>query len=112
MYRSFLLMIRRPPRATRTDTLCPYMTLFLSVPGEDRHLLRDWSLAILGALEPVLTPERGEAGNRAMVEFEAYLERHLEAWRAHMAAHADAGADGYGDVLTGDRKSPRLNSSH
>src|SRR3546814_21150020 len=36
-----------------------------------------------------------------MVEFEAYLERHLEAWRAHMAGHADAGADGYGDVLTG-----------
>lgn len=73
----------------------------LAVPGEDRHLLRDWSLAILGALEPVLTPERAEAGNRAMVEFEAYLERHLESWRAHMAAHADAGEDGYGDVLTG-----------
>src|SRR3546814_3295873 len=25
------LMIRRPPRATRTDTLCPYTTLFRSV---------------------------------------------------------------------------------
>src|SRR3546814_13635994 len=24
-------MIRRPPRATRTDTLCPYTTLFRSV---------------------------------------------------------------------------------
>ena len=73
----------------------------LAVPAADRHLLRDWSLAILGALEPVLTPERGEAGNRAMVEFEAYLEQHLAGWRAHIAAHADAGADGYGDVLTG-----------
>src|SRR3546814_18079045 len=24
----FFLMIRRPPRSTRTDTLCPYTTLF------------------------------------------------------------------------------------
>src|SRR3546814_1382426 len=27
---SFFLMIRRPPRSTRTDTLCPYTTLFRS----------------------------------------------------------------------------------
>src|SRR3546814_14139629 len=27
----FFLMIRRPPRPTRTDTLFPYTTLFLSV---------------------------------------------------------------------------------
>src|SRR3546814_6200019 len=25
-------MIRRPPRSTRTDTLCPYTTLFRSAP--------------------------------------------------------------------------------
>src|SRR3546814_8022350 len=29
----FFLMIRRPPRSTRTDTLFPYTTLFRS-PGE------------------------------------------------------------------------------
>src|SRR3546814_4558658 len=29
------LMIRRPPRSTRTDTLFPYTTLFRSLPG--RH---------------------------------------------------------------------------
>src|SRR3546814_10648682 len=29
--RFFLLMIRRPPRSTRTDTLFPYTTLFRSV---------------------------------------------------------------------------------
>src|SRR3546814_17256697 len=29
-YVSFFLMIRRPPRATRTDTLFPYTTLFRS----------------------------------------------------------------------------------
>src|SRR3546814_14703737 len=36
----FFLMIRRPPRSTRTDTLFPYTTLFRSqVPREDdrRH---------------------------------------------------------------------------
>src|SRR3546814_12269265 len=27
----FLLMIRRPPRSTRTDTLFPYTTLFRSI---------------------------------------------------------------------------------
>src|SRR3546814_6322214 len=29
----FFLMIRRPPRSTRTDTLFPYTTLFRSVPS-------------------------------------------------------------------------------
>src|SRR3546814_1607571 len=29
----FFLMIRRPPRSTRTDTLFPYPTLFRSVTG-------------------------------------------------------------------------------
>src|SRR3546814_10615711 len=28
-------MIRRPPRSTRTDTLCPYTTLFRSQPQRD-----------------------------------------------------------------------------
>src|SRR3546814_14815680 len=34
----FFLMIRRPPRSTRTDTLFPYTTLFRSqgIPGEFR----------------------------------------------------------------------------
>src|SRR3546814_16341582 len=31
----FFLMIRRPPRSTRTDTRFPYTTLFLSHPGEE-----------------------------------------------------------------------------
>src|SRR3546814_5280256 len=29
----FLLMIQRPPRTTRTDTLVPYTTLFRSMPN-------------------------------------------------------------------------------
>src|SRR3546814_19500377 len=35
----FFLMIRRPPRSTRTDTLFPYTTLFRS-PGAARSALR------------------------------------------------------------------------
>src|SRR3546814_14107521 len=31
----FFLMIRRPPRSTRTDTLFPYTTLFRSVLGAE-----------------------------------------------------------------------------
>src|SRR3546814_17476327 len=31
LYCCFFLMIRRPPRSTRTDTLFPYTTLFRSV---------------------------------------------------------------------------------
>src|SRR3546814_8187437 len=31
--RVFFLMIRRPPRSTRTDTLFPYTTLFRSITG-------------------------------------------------------------------------------
>src|SRR3546814_7028207 len=36
MFLVFLLMIRRPPRSTRTDTLLPYTTLFRSVDAPDR----------------------------------------------------------------------------
>src|SRR3546814_15954073 len=33
----FFLMIRRPPRSTRTNTLFPYTTLFRSVAGPRPH---------------------------------------------------------------------------
>src|SRR3546814_4473794 len=33
----FFLMIRRPPRSTRTDTLFPYTTLFRSPRRDRRH---------------------------------------------------------------------------
>ena len=46
----------------------------LDVPHDEREPLRDWSLAILGALEPVLTPEQLARGNQAVTEFLVYLE--------------------------------------
>src|SRR3546814_15202207 len=36
-YLVFFLMIRRPPRSTRTDTLFPYTTLFRSDRGIDQR---------------------------------------------------------------------------
>ncbi|HVO90887.1 MAG TPA: cytochrome P450 [Casimicrobiaceae bacterium] len=45
----------------------------LRVPHEERGPLRGWSLAILGALEPVLTPQRAKSGNRAVIEMLDYL---------------------------------------
>ncbi|MBW9104033.1 cytochrome P450 [Paraburkholderia phenoliruptrix] len=45
----------------------------LDVPHAERAPLRDWSLAILGALEPSLTPAQFERGNRAVSEFVDYL---------------------------------------
>lgn len=46
----------------------------LGVPVDERGPLRAWSLAILGALEPVLTPEQFNRGNAAVAEFVEYLE--------------------------------------
>ncbi|MEO8837029.1 MAG: cytochrome P450 [Caldimonas sp.] len=65
----------------------------LAVPAEERSPLRDWSLAILGALEPTLTPVQLDAGNRAVRDFLHYLEGLVERRRA-------APGDPETDVLT------------
>src|SRR3546814_16126726 len=53
----FFLMIRRPPRSTRTDTLCPYTTLFRSADPARRARRRDDSPA---ALDPQAIEAEGE----------------------------------------------------
>ena len=45
-----------------------------NIPRERRAPLRDWSLAILGALEPRLTPEQEARGNKAVLDFVAFLK--------------------------------------
>lgn len=55
----------------------------LGVPRTERGPLRDWSLAILGALEPVLSPEVEEAGNRAVTAFLSYLDGLVADRRRH-----------------------------
>ncbi|AVT77868.1 cytochrome P450 [Rhodopseudomonas palustris] len=46
----------------------------LGVPHDERAPLRGWSLAILGALEPVIGPEAFARGNEAVAEFLGYLD--------------------------------------
>src|SRR3546814_4853298 len=49
----FFLMIRRPPRSTRTDTLFPYTTLFRSSRKQDARL---W-FQVLGQIEVGQIPD-------------------------------------------------------
>ncbi|MGY8679244.1 cytochrome P450 [Bradyrhizobium sp. UFLA05-153] len=46
----------------------------LDVPHDEREPLRGWSLAILGALEPVVSPEAFARGNQAVKDFLSYLQ--------------------------------------
>ncbi len=45
-----------------------------NIPRDERGPLRDWSLAILGALEPALTPEQEAIGNKAVLDFVEFLK--------------------------------------
>jgi cytochrome P450 len=53
----------------------------LGIPTSERGPLRDWSLAILGALEPVPSQDALDWGNRSVSEFSDYLEFHIDRYR-------------------------------
>src|SRR3546814_14553221 len=91
----FFLMIRRPPRSTRTDTLFPYTTLFRSpeLDGQNGNFTAGYGnynrFNMEGAIE--VTPVDDVFGIRlagTYVDSDPYLHNRL------------------------DRKSTRLNSSH
>jgi len=65
----------------------------LCIPHAERGPLRGWSVAILSGLEPKLTPQMLEAGNRAVTEFIACLKELV-------AARRKAPGDYDTDVLT------------
>jgi cytochrome P450 len=65
----------------------------LGVPHADRGPLRAWSLAILGALEPKLTPQQEDRGKRSVREFTDYL-------RGLVAQRRKQPGDPEHDVLT------------
>src|SRR3546814_2218301 len=52
----FFLMIRRPPRSTRTDTLFPYTTLFRSVFRGGFHIIFDFLIIAFERLLRLIHP--------------------------------------------------------
>ena len=62
----------------------------LGVPGSDRLLIRDWALLILGALEPVLSPQQLRDGCAAVEDFKSYLRELIADRRSRPARSASA----------------------
>src|SRR3546814_16736347 len=95
LFMFFFVMIRRPPRSTRSDTLFPYTTLFRSrmltccnlVESEIRSRLRSEYGTTLPRFDMMAQLLRTPGGMKM-----SELSRHM--------------------MVTKDRKSTRLNSSH
>ncbi len=77
----------------------------LGIADDERGPLRPWSLAILGALEPVLTPERAAAGNAAVTDMLAYLKLLVDERRVHLR---DPGTDVLTRLILGEEDGERL----
>src|SRR3546814_7032740 len=129
-------MIRRPPRSTRTDTLCPYTTLFRSVRATALinqlvghllpamsycsydHLVRDEYIVEHHLIEIVLSgqiddrPDR-YAGQRKIDEelADAFAAAFAARSRSREQNH-HMDAVGIARPHLADRKSTRLHSSH
>src|SRR3546814_15397150 len=101
----FFLMIRRPPRSTRTDTLLPFTTLFRSMSLGGNFVefrLRDgFSLNPFSMIDEALVAQDEDY----LVDALAMLKSII----GQMGRHIDK----LNDTERGlDRKSTRLNSSH
>jgi cytochrome P450 len=77
----------------------------LGVPRDERAPLRGWSLAILGALEPSLTPEQHAIGNAAVRDMLGYLEGLVARRRA---APGDPETDVLTRLIAGESDGARL----
>src|SRR3546814_20615491 len=83
----FVLMIRRPPISTRTDTLFPYTTLFRSTGGFTALVTAAMLLLAPVLIEPLFNDYKPVPPGPVRVALEEIADRR-------------------------DRKSTRLNSSH
>src|SRR3546814_13100864 len=93
----FVLMIRRPPRATRTDTLFPYTTLFRSDYATHTPTVSAFvstNAICQGRQVSTLWPLIYGSGNEIAFAHTSFKWNNLASHNA------------------GDRKSTRLNSSH
>ncbi|WP_146346074.1 cytochrome P450 [Falsiphaeobacter marinintestinus] len=66
------------------------ISFMLGIPEEYREKLRGYSLAILGALDPIVPPDRMAAGNAAVVEFSKILGDLID----HRRRNPDGAAEG------------------
>ena len=66
------------------------ISFMLGIPESYRPRLRGYSLAILGALDPVVPEDRLAEGNRAVTEFSKVLSDLID----HRRAHPDGAAQG------------------
>src|SRR3546814_4737605 len=115
-------MIRRPPIATRTDTLFPYTTLFRSNGGFDLALQRGVDLvAMLGKLALAGVDQAfgvvlgfGRLAPLLVLggELLGVLHHLLDVGVAQAARRLDLDLLFLARALVLDRKSTRLNSSH
>jgi len=77
----------------------------LDIPKPERSPLRDWSIAILSGLEPKLTPQMLERGNRAVIAFVAFLKNLIQERRK---TPGDPEADVLTRLIQGERDGERL----
>src|SRR3546814_20054298 len=81
------LMIRRPPRSTRTDTLFPYTTLFRSIDGTALHNIE--SKRLIPARSALLRLEATQSKTNMMTlmgeRIAAAADKHLNSMMAFVA---------------------------
>ena len=66
------------------------ISFMLGIPDSYQARLRGYSIAILGALDPVVSPERMDAGNQAVHEFSEILDDLIN----HRRANPDGASQG------------------
>src|SRR3546814_11575607 len=95
----FFLMIPRPPRSTRTDTLFPYTTLFRSRIALDR-------------MEKPKDAVEQRAVGRGLFPGEQVIRQCIEILVSFGEKIVEQIVHSFQPQASGDRKSTRLNSSH
>ena len=77
----------------------------LDIPKPERSPLRGWSIAILSGLEPKLTPEMFERGNRAVTDFVSFLRNLIQERRKRPG---DPESDVLTRLIQGEKDGERL----
>src|SRR3546814_6364678 len=119
----FFLSIRLPPRSTRTDTLCPYTTLFRSRPSRPQPQSATRLPSSCEMRTQLLPERRRNAVNSTLAELIARLDvvdhqQRSDVGFPRVQLRQDLARKTFDDRVLlplrapRDRKSTRLNSSH